>query len=162
MSLLLCWSLVHAEVYRWVDKNGVVTYKDTPPPPSKKSNRVKVYSDGDFAPAPEPQPVQSRHASAAPTASASRTAAKQPASKRFTGTVEIYVTDWCRYCKQAQSYMTGKGIPFVAYNIEKDSAAAARHKNLGGHGVPLIIIGSNKMSGFSPDALEYYLGNSSR
>jgi hypothetical protein len=58
--------------------------------------------------------------------------------------------------------MTGKGIPFVAYNIEKDSAAAARHQALGGHGVPLIVIGSNKMSGFSPDALEYYLGNSSR
>jgi len=79
---------------------------------------------------------------------------------RFTGTVEIYVTDWCGYCRQAQSYMKSKGIPFVAYDIEKDSAANLRHKELGGRGVPLIIIGSNRMSGFSARQLDYYLNNS--
>jgi len=30
-------------------------------------------------------------------------------------------------------------------------------KALGGNGVPLIIIGANKMSGFSQEMLEYYL-----
>jgi glutaredoxin-like YruB-family protein len=80
--------------------------------------------------------------------------------ERFTGTVEMYVTDWCGYCKQAQSYMKSQGIPYVAYDIEKDSSAKQRHKELGGRGVPLIIIGSNKMSGFSAENLEYYLNNS--
>lgn len=86
--------------------------------------------------------------------------AASPKKERFSGTVEIYVTDWCGYCKQAQSYMKSKGIPYVAYDIEKDSAANQRHKELGGHGVPLIIIGSHRMSGFSPGSLEYYLDNS--
>ena len=72
----------------------------------------------------------------------------------------MYVTDWCGYCKQAQSYMRSKGIAYVAYDIEKDSSARQRHKELGGRGVPLIIIGSNKLSGFSADTLEYYLNNS--
>jgi glutaredoxin len=56
--------------------------------------------------------------------------------------------------------MNSKGIAYVAYDIEKDSAAKRRHKELGGRGVPLIIIGSNKMSGFSEESLEYYLNNS--
>lgn len=83
-----------------------------------------------------------------------------PKNERFSGTVEIYVTDWCGYCRQAQSYMKSMGIPFVAYDIEKDSSANRRHKELGGRGVPLIIIGPNRMSGFSAKQLEYYLNNS--
>ena len=81
-------------------------------------------------------------------------------NERFTGTVELYVTDWCGYCKKTQKYLTDRGIPYVAYDIEKDSAANARHKALGGQGVPLIIIGKNKISGFSPKAIDYYLNNS--
>ncbi|HXE97706.1 MAG TPA: glutaredoxin domain-containing protein [Dongiaceae bacterium] len=88
-------------------------------------------------------------------------AAEKPAAshekERFSGTVEIYVTDWCGYCRRAQSYMKGKGIPYVAYDIEKDAAAMQRYKEMGGHGVPLIIIGSNRMSGFSQGTLEHYL-----
>jgi glutaredoxin-like YruB-family protein len=141
-----------------VDESGAVTFKDTPPPASGKSSKVKVYKESDFDPAPPPQslPVTRRLKTAvAPPAQA-------PASsgERFSGTVEIYVTEWCGYCKQAQRYMNSRGISYVAYDIEKDSSAKKRHKELGGRGVPLIIIGSNRMSGFSPETLEYYLNNS--
>jgi glutaredoxin len=54
--------------------------------------------------------------------------------------------------------MKSKNYSYVKYDIEKDIAAKQRHKDLGGRGVPLIIIGTNRMSGFSPDNLEYYLG----
>lgn len=158
ITLLLAFSLAGAEMYQWVDENGVVTFKDTPPPASKKRIKVKVYNDSDFAPAPPHQPAPgsgSNKSTAVP--------APQPAlakKERFTGTVEMYVTDWCGYCTKAQNYMKTKGIPYVAYDIEKDSAAKQRYKELGGRGVPLIIIGSNKMSGFSPESLEFYLNNS--
>jgi glutaredoxin-like YruB-family protein len=85
------------------------------------------------------------------------TQAASPKKERFSGTVEIYVTDWCGYCRRAQSYMKGKGIPFVAYDIEKDGAAMQRYKEMGGNGVPLIIIGSHRMSGFSQGTLDHYL-----
>ena len=80
-------------------------------------------------------------------------------NERFTGTVELYVTDWCGYCKKAQNYLKSQGVKYVAYDIEKDSAANQRHKELGGRGVPLIIIGPNKMSGYNEQRLEYYLNN---
>jgi glutaredoxin-like YruB-family protein len=159
LFLLLAASTAGAEMYQWIDENGSVTFKDTPPPPSKKGARkVKVYKEGDFDPAP---PVPTAPAGRADRQVTAAAPAKSPEKQRFSGTVEIYVTEWCGYCKQAQRYMNSKGIPFVAYDIEKDHAAKQRHKELGGRGVPLIIIGSNKMSGFSPDTLEYYL-NSSR
>ena len=158
MTLLYSVSLAGAEMYRWVDESGAVTFKDTPPP-SGKGGKVKVYRESDFDPAPPPQPLPGTRklkSSGAPPAQA-------PASsgERFSGTVEMYVTEWCGYCKKARSYMDSKGIPYVAYDIDKDGAARQRHKDLGGRGVPLIIIGSKKMSGFSPETLEYYL-NSSR
>jgi len=156
--LLLTVSVALAEMYQWTAEDGSVTFKDTPPPVSKKRSKVKVYKDSDFVAAPPDQPLtppgNEKNSVKAPSQPA-------PAKKeRFSGTVEMYVTDWCGYCKQAQSYMKSKGIPYVAYNIEKDSAARQRHKDLGGNGVPLIIIGSNKMSGFSVKSLEYYLDNS--
>jgi glutaredoxin-like YruB-family protein len=159
LSVLLGLSPALAEMYKWVDDKGVVTFKDTPPPSSKKRKKVKVkvYNDYDFAPAPLIQPA------AAGKSGTSKAGASQGApakSSRFSGTVELYVTSWCGYCKKAESYLKSNGIPYVAYDIEKDSAANQRHKELGGRGVPLIIIGSNKMNGYSQENLEYYLNNS--
>lgn len=144
--------LSQAEMYRW-EENGIVTFKDTPPPVAKK-RKVKVYRESDFDTAP-PVPVpakSSRNSQSAP----SPPAAKK--SERFSGTIEMYSTEWCGYCKAAERYMKSQNYSYVKYDIEKDGAANQRHKQLGGRGVPLIIIGNHKMSGFSPETMEYYLG----
>lgn len=90
----------------------------------------------------------------------------QPGSKmvtsqndRFTGRVELYVTSWCGYCKKALEYVKSNNINYVAYDIEKDSVAHKRYRELGGHGIPLIVIGTHRMSGYSQEGLEYYLNN---
>jgi glutaredoxin-like YruB-family protein len=83
-------------------------------------------------------------------------AAKQ---ERFSGTVELYVTSWCGYCKKALEYVKSHNIKYVAYDIEKDAAAKQRYKEMGGHGVPFIVIGKNTMSGYSQQNLEHYLNN---
>ncbi|BCG46287.1 glutaredoxin family protein [Citrifermentans bremense] len=158
LSVLLGCSPALAEMYKWVDEKGVVTFKDTPPPSSKKRKKVKVYNDYDFAPAPPTQPAAAGKSGTSKVSSASQAASGK--TSRFSGTVELYVTSWCGYCKKAESYLKSNGIAYVAYDIEKDSAANRRHKELGGRGVPLIIIGSNKMNGFSQENLEYYLNNS--
>ncbi|HEY6837553.1 MAG TPA: glutaredoxin domain-containing protein [Geobacteraceae bacterium] len=156
-ALLAFPLLIHAEMYRWVDDNGVVTFKDTPPPASKKKKKkVKTYTDADFDPAPTQQPA----AETRPRKTAAVPPEKQtPPKQQFNGTVELYVTSWCGYCKRARAYLDSKGVRYVAYDIEKDPAAKQRHKELGGNGVPLIIIGSNKISGFSAQAIDHYLGS---
>jgi glutaredoxin len=67
--------------------------------------------------------------------------------------VELYVTSWCPYCKQAEEFFRSQGIPFTSYDIEKDSAAARRKEELDSRGgVPLAIINGQKIHGYSAEA----------
>ena len=157
-ALFLTAALAQAEMYQWVDENGVVTFMDSPPPKSKKRSKVKVYSDSEFAPAPPPEPAPAPGSSK--TFKSSAPAPAKPAEKvRFSGAIEMYVTDWCSVCKKAEKYIAAKNYPVVKYDIEKDKSARLRYQELGGRGVPLIMVGSKRMSGFSADLLEQYLGN---
>jgi glutaredoxin len=87
-------------------------------------------------------------------------AVRPKAPQRFAGTVEVYGADWCPHCRKAKRYMIEKGISFVYHNIEEDAAAKSAYQSLGGGGIPLIVIGGNKMHGFSAESLEYYLSRS--
>ena len=81
-------------------------------------------------------------------------AAAQP-----TATVEIYITAWCPYCAQAIKFLQDNGIPYVAYDIEKDSEAAKRKERLSQQrGVPFAIINGKKIYGFSAEAYAEALG----
>src|ERR1035438_6323392 len=95
ITILLSVSISEAEMYQWVADDGSVTFKDTPPPASKKRKKVKVYNDSDFDPAPPPQPASAGRSGKSATRPASPPIVKK---ERFNGTVEIYVTDWCGYC----------------------------------------------------------------
>jgi glutaredoxin len=63
--------------------------------------------------------------------------------------VVMYSTSWCGYCKKARRYFKSKGIKFVERDIERSRLAKVAYDRLGGNGVPLIVVGNNKMSGFS-------------
>lgn len=65
--------------------------------------------------------------------------------------VELYVTSWCGYCKQAQAFFRAKRIPIKVYDIEKDRNAAWRKKKLDGvDGVPFAVINGQKIRGYKP------------
>jgi len=155
ITLLTAVSLAGAEMYQWVDDNGVVTFKDSPPPASKKRSKVKVYNDSDFDPAPPPQPAPAKRKSKGSSTAAAQTSA--PEKSASPARWRCMSPRGAATAKKQKSTMNSKGIPYVAYDIEKDSAAFQRYKEHGVRGVPLIIIGSNKMSGFSAEALEHYL-----
>jgi len=63
--------------------------------------------------------------------------------------VIMYATSWCGYCKKARRYFSKNNIPFIEYDIERDLKAKARYKKLGGSGVPLIVYGKKRMTGFN-------------
>jgi glutaredoxin len=69
--------------------------------------------------------------------------------------VVLYITSWCRYCKQARNFLRSRGIPFTEYDIEKDKRAAIRKKRLDKQkGVPFAIIYGQKVNGFSKELYE--------
>ena len=72
------------------------------------------------------------------------------AASQDAPTVELYITSWCPYCKKAMNFFRSRGIPFVAYDIEKDADAARRKRQLASQrGVPFAVINGKRIHGYS-------------
>jgi len=91
---------------------------------------------------------------AEPTTPGGTAAIKQAAPQ-----VELYVTDWCGYCKKAEAFLKSHNIPYTRYNVEQDPAAARRKVSLGGgSGVPFAMIDGRPVSGFKESTYRMLLG----
>lgn len=133
LLVLLLASSATAQVNKWVDDKGKVHYGDRPPA------GVKV------------QPVEARISSYTDEAVISRL---DPATgKRSTllqpGRVVMFTTAWCGVCKRAKAWLKRNGIRFEEYDVESDPNYHREFKALGGTGVPLILVGDQRMQGFS-------------
>lgn len=134
---LLFQGIAGAAIYRWVDQNGVVTFRDTPPAENPQAAQIV-------------SAVMSPPITSSPDAEEPAAAGKPAAAVHK---VELYVTSWCPYCKKAENFFRAQGIPFTSYDIEADSAAARRKEELDSRGgVPLAIINGQKIHGFSESA----------
>ncbi|HEY5682646.1 MAG TPA: glutaredoxin domain-containing protein [Sulfuricaulis sp.] len=73
--------------------------------------------------------------------------------------VKILSTTWCGVCKKAKHYLAAKGIYFSEYDVEKSDIGRQEYKRLGGKGVPIILVGKQRMDGFSATKLDQMLKN---
>jgi glutaredoxin len=74
----------------------------------------------------------------------------------------MYATSWCPYCAKAREYFARSGIVYVEHDIERSASARAEFRRMGGRGVPLIVVGREKMDGFSEQGFEDMLARASR
>ena len=136
-------SQVSADMYKWVDENGVTHFSDTPPISGQKVKTIKTPDYQETSPKPAQQ--------AEPD--------KRKQNKKSTHNVEIFTTSWCKYCKRAIAFLRTNHIKFKQHDIEKDLYAAKRMRALGGTGgVPFAIINGKKVPGFSTGAYKAALG----
>lgn len=136
-----------AEIYTWVDVNGTITFRDTPPPAGVEATVVKT---APLNVVKTPARVSGHSPSQAPPV------ATQP--RRVLAEVELFTTNWCGYCRKARAYLQQQGVSYREYDVEKDRAAAQRKQQLGGSGVPFAIINGQKILGFDPEAYASALG----
>lgn len=126
---------VQAEIYKWTDLSGQVHFSDQKPahlelaPLKLKINTYQSVSYGK---------------------------SDSPIGNGSSRKVVMYSTDWCGYCKQARNYFKQQSIPFIEYNIEKDSSARAQYDKLGATGVPVILVGKKRMNGFSVNGFQNF------
>ena len=90
------------------------------------------------------------------------TAAAQSAQPQPVQPVVMYATSWCPYCAKARAYFARTGTAYTEYDIERSADARAEFKRLGGRGVPLILVGNEKMAGFNELAFESLLVRAER
>ena len=144
-SLLLVLFIIspvsHGQLYKWVDEQGNVFYGDSPPENvdlKAITGNVSSFSS----------------VSVEPFVYDSANIAKRKKSK----TVVMYSTSWCGYCKKAARHFRKNNIPFTEHDIEKSASAAKEYKKLNGRGVPIILIGQQRMNGFDSRSFDriYY------
>jgi glutaredoxin len=68
--------------------------------------------------------------------------------------VVLYGTSWCPHCADARAYLHKQNVKFVDLDVEKNPTAGAQYKQLGGEGVPTILVGNRRIQGFNADAIE--------
>lgn len=85
-----------------------------------------------------------------------------PARAEATPEVVMYATAWCPYCAKARDYFARSGIAYTEHDVEKSASAKAAFKRLGGRAVPLIVVGRERLNGFSEQGFEDMLARASR
>jgi mycoredoxin len=65
--------------------------------------------------------------------------------------VVMYGTASCSFCNMTRAYFKENKISYADRDVEKSPAAASRHAELGGGGVPVIIIGKRMIRGYQPE-----------
>ena len=141
--LLFCvlgWNAHAQSIYRWVDATGRVHYTTDKPPAGVNTSTV-----------------ESRINSYSGTATVSGRPAAAAAPGAARAQVIMYATDWCPYCRKAREFFARNGVRYVERDIEKSPAAKAEYDKLGARGVPVILVGTQRMNGFSEDRLAQLL-----
>ncbi len=55
--------------------------------------------------------------------------------------VEIYSTEICHFCHMAKEFFTAHNVPFIEYNVGKDTARRSEMVEITGQmGVPVIVV----------------------
>ena len=136
-SLALSLPAAGAELYRWTDADGRTHYSDKAPEKGaakKVELKINTYQG-------------------APVVSSLGT----PAAGIGKGRVKMYTTAWCGYCKKARAHLNARRIPYEDLDVERSSQAKQEFVALKGRGVPVILVGNQRMDGFDASQMDSML-----
>ena len=128
-----------AQLYKWTDDKGVIHYSDKAPPKGVA------------------KPVEVRIDSYSGPATVSTTGAPSAAAQSTKAPVKMLATSWCGYCARARAYLNSRGIPFQELDVEKSAEGRKEYRELKGRGVPIILVGDQRMNGYDQSRLEAML-----
>lgn len=136
-----------AQVFKWTGPDGRTHYGDRPPGDAKKEElRIGVQSFGGPAQVDTWAQVLKRPPAV-------------DTSKPRASAVTMFSTSWCPHCKRAKAYFAQKGVSYREVDIEASDAGRREFAGYGGSGVPLIIVGEQRMRGFDAGAMDRLLAS---
>ena len=132
MTLVVCLPARAADIHEWRDKDGQVHFGDRPPG-DIASTVVKVKTNVYTSPSIE---------------------ALSKALIHVEAQVVMYSASWCGYCRKARHYFNNHNVAFSEYDIETSEKGQRDYQQLGAQGVPVILVGEQRLNGFTPAAFE--------
>lgn len=160
-------SMASAGVYAWIDENGVRRFSNQPPiveaeQPVEINIRREIEHDSQADRLREQKEQKELTA-------LKKTWQKRPPKQRLekkpdvripvdVGAVVMYSTPGCGYCARARQFFQQYNVAYTEKNIRASKSARKKFKQLGGRGVPLIMVGNTRIRGFNVPALKSALG----
>jgi hypothetical protein len=114
-----------AQLYRWVDEQGRVEWRDTPPPPHAKN-------------------VEQRNVGGNTIETSTLPYSLQQAVKKFP--VTLWIFDCGAQCASARSHLARRGVPYSERDAQKDPDGLK--KLSGALEVPLLVVGARQLKGY--------------
>jgi hypothetical protein len=128
--------LAAAQLYRWVDENGRVEWRDTPPPASAKKFEKRDVSGNTIETSTLPYSVQQ-------------------AVKNYP--VTLWTFDCGDPCNVASAHLAKRGIPHTVRYSNKEPEVLK--KLTGGTEVPVLLVGSTQLKGYLETSWDAALDN---
>ena len=131
-ALAVTHSASAADIYQWRDQDGRMHFGDRPPSDTQ-STVLKVKTNVYTSPNIE---------------------ALSKTLGRAEQQVVMYSSSWCGYCRKARDYFNSHNVAFSEYDIETSEKGQQDYEQLGARGVPVILVGEQRLNGFTPAAFE--------
>jgi glutaredoxin len=64
--------------------------------------------------------------------------------------VVMLSASWCGYCKKLRADLRQWDVAFSEFDVEDDGAGTRAYSLLRGHGVPILLVGEHRLSGYAP------------
>ena len=120
-------------VFKWTDADGKVHFGDRAPVDADAEQmRLQSYSDVEVT-----------------------GAGKDFGARKVT----LYTAEWCGICKNAKAHLRQRGVYFLEYDVEKSDTGKIDYRKLKAKGVPVILVGNQRMNGFNAAKLDKLLTN---
>lgn len=163
LFLTLTFGISSAEIYKWIDENGVTHFSDAPTRDVPDSTEVEdddIQSKTEASADSRPSPEKSTQDTLDPNFFDFLKDSEDEDVASRAPTVEIYETDWCGYCQKAKNFFRARGIKFTTYDIDKDPRAARRMMTMTNRrAVPFVVINGKPIQGYSEQAYTLALQN---
>jgi len=148
LSLLLTGVSAHGEIYKWTDEQGQVHFSDQAPETGAAEAIggqliMNAYQGSDVS----RSDFLDR-----------REAQRREKAGRQRPAVVMYSTVWCGVCRRAKQYFQANKIPFSEYDVETSAKGKADFTRLKGQGVPIILVGKQRMNGFDQTRFKQLYG----
>lgn len=128
--LLSAGASARGEIFKWIDSDGQLHVSDQPPE-RNIGRRLGMRVIGTY-PGVSVEPIGALSS-----------------SDVVSDRVLIYTTQSCKPCEYAKAHLDQQYIPFTEYSLDHSQAARVELKQLGGTGVPFILVGDYVMKGFN-------------
>jgi len=80
-----------------------------------------------------------------------------PRRNQADSDITLLSASWCGYCKSERRALIAANVPFRELDVEQDEEGTKAYEALGGHGIPVTVIGKEVVHGFDTQRLNQLL-----